>query len=170
MEDCIINNVVWPTTGCGHFYPKRTRTADYLHWLYVVQRLMHLRSICRFYQPQFICCFIILYDLLQHEKAEFLFVLLYILPQNLVWSNSDAPKTANGKFLGTTHSSATNFIFFERLAKIKYKTHSLHWVTYNTIQANKLYLGNKNYWPQKHKTLHSLLGIRYRGTFSEYAE
>ena len=75
----------------------------------------------------------------------YLFCCIYchgILCEEIV---SDAPKTANGKFLGTTTISATNFIFFERLAKIKYKTHSLHLVTFYNIKANKLSLGKKNY-------------------------
>ena len=66
-------------------------------------------------------------------------------------SKSNAPKTANDKFLGTTNIAATHFIFFEQIAKFKYKIHSLHWVTYYNIQANKLSLGNKNYWPKKTK-------------------
>ena len=72
-----------------------------------------------FSQAKFICKHVILYYLVHNNEAEFTFVLPYISPRNLVCSKSNAPKTANGKFLETINISATNFIFFERIAKFK---------------------------------------------------
>ena len=39
---------------------------------------------CRFYQHNLSALYVILYDLLHNEKAEFIYLLLYILPRNLV--------------------------------------------------------------------------------------